>query len=132
MHLFATVHRLAFALALLFAMAGQALADKRIALVIGNSAYQTVAKLPNPANDAAAMADMFRKAGFAVVDSRRDLGNAAMRRAIREFTLLARDADIAVVYYAGHGMEINRTNYLIPTDAVLERDIDVDDEAVAL
>ncbi|WP_052833060.1 caspase family protein [Bradyrhizobium sp. LTSP885] len=109
-----------------------AFADKRVALVIGNSNYQSVAALPNPSNDAAAVTEMFRKAAFEVVESRRDLKYLEMRRALRDFTDKARGADIAVIYFAGHGLEVDGTNYLVPVDAALERDIDVDDEAVSL
>ena len=109
-----------------------ALADKRVAFVVGNSNYQNVITLANPANDAAAITDMFKKAGFDVVESRRDLNNTEMRRALRDFTEKARNADIAVIYYAGHGIEVDGTNYLIPVDAVLERDTDAYDEAIAL
>jgi uncharacterized caspase-like protein len=109
-----------------------AFAGKRIAFVVGNSSYQNVVPLTNPANDATAITEMFRKAAFDVVESRRDLKNAEMRRALRDFTEKARDADIAVIYYAGHGIEVDGTNYLIPVDAVLERDTDAYDEAIAL
>jgi uncharacterized caspase-like protein len=109
-----------------------ALADKRVALVIGNSSYQNVPALTNPANDAAAITEMFRKASFDVVESRRDLKYMEMRRALRDFTEKARGADIAVVYFAGHGLEVDGTNYVVPVDAVLERDSDVDDEAISL
>lgn len=109
-----------------------AFAGKRIALVVGNSSYQNVVPLSNPANDATAITEMFRKAAFDVVESRRDLKNTEMRRALRDFTERARDADIAVIYYAGHGIEVDGTNYLIPVDAVLERDTDAYDEAIAL
>src|ERR1700686_2916591 len=84
---------------LLLAVTVDARADKNIALVIGNSAYRNVTKLPNPTNDAAAMAALFKLAGFAVVTSRSDLGVADMRRVLRDFGDLAQDADIAVVYY---------------------------------
>jgi uncharacterized caspase-like protein len=107
-------------------------ADKRVALVIGNSAYQNVSRLANPINDARAVAALFKKAGFDLVESRNDLGIASLRRAVRDFADLARDADIGVVYYAGHGIEVDGNNYLIPVDAVLERDVDVDDETVSL
>ncbi len=116
----------------LFAINADAFAAKRVALVIGNSAYQNVAALPNPANDAAAVADMFKKAGFDTVDLRRDVGSLDMRRALRDFYDKAASADIAVVYYAGHGIEVDGTNYMVPVDAVLKRDRDVDDEAVSL
>src|SRR4030081_1751638 len=109
-----------------------ALAEKRVALVLGNSAYQNVAPLTNPANDSAKMAATLKDAGFDVVDSRRDLSAAETRRALRDFADRARDADIAVVYYAGHGMEVGGTNYLIPVDAKLERDTNVYDEAFSL
>lgn len=109
-----------------------AVAEKRVAFVIGNSNYQNVVTLTNPANDAEAITEMFRKAAFDVVESRRDLQNTEMRRALRDFTEKARDADIAVIYYAGHGIEVDGTNYLIPVDAVLDRDTDAYDEAIAL
>ena len=84
--------------------AGAANAERRVALIIGNSTYKNVVALPNPVRDAAAVAALFKKAGFDVVESKLDLGNTAMRRAVREFTGIARSADIAVVYYAGHGI----------------------------
>ncbi|MDO9564241.1 MAG: caspase family protein [Bradyrhizobium sp.] len=107
-------------------------AEKRVALVLGNAAYQNVAKLPNPVNDGAVIAATLRKAGFDVVDSRQDLPAAETRRTLRDFADRARDADIAVVYYAGHGIEVDGANYLIPVDAKLERDTDVYDEALSL
>ena len=109
-----------------------AFAEKRIALVIGNSAYQKVPPLANPIRDAVAMSEMFKNSGFDVIQSRHDLGISDMRRALRDFSDEARDADIAIVYYAGHGMEIDGVNYLIPVDAILERDIDAFDEAMPL
>jgi uncharacterized caspase-like protein len=109
-----------------------ALADKRVALVVGNSAYQNVVRLPNPVNDASAIAELFRGAGFDAVDARSDLGSLEFKRAIREFTYQARDADIAVVYYAGHGIEVGGINYLIPVDAKLATDLDAEDEGVSL
>jgi uncharacterized caspase-like protein len=101
-------------IALVSLSVGRASAEKRVALIIGNSAYQNVAQLTNPANDAAVITDMFKKADFEVVESRRDLKNVETRRALREFTEKTRDADIAIVYYAGHGIEVDGTNYLIP------------------
>src|SRR5450755_1318137 len=86
-------------------------ADKRVALVVGNSAYQTVPQLPNPARDASAVAKMFKDAGFDSVDVQINVGNLELKRAIRKFEALADHADIAVVYYAGHGLEIGGTNY---------------------
>ena len=109
-----------------------ALAAKRVALVMGNSAYQNVSRLTNPANDSEAMSATLKGAGFEVVDLRRDLKANDMRRALRDFSDRVRDADVAVVYFAGHGIEIDGTNYIIPVDALLERDIDAYDEAVPL
>ena len=109
-----------------------ALADKRVALVIGNSAYQNVVKLANPANDAAAMTETLKTANFDIVEARRDLKATEMRRTLRDFADKARDADVALVYFAGHGIEVDGTNYLIPTDAKLATDRDAESQTVAL
>jgi uncharacterized caspase-like protein len=109
-----------------------ALAEKRVALVIGNSSYDKVARLLNPANDAALVADTLKTAGFDSVELRRDLKINDMRRALRDFVDKSRDADVAVIYYAGHGIEVDGVNYLVPVDAVLDRDIDIYDEALSL
>jgi len=111
---------------------GSAFAEKRVALVIGNSAYQKVAKLPNPANDAAAVATMLKAAGFDSVESKLNIPANELRKTLRDFAAKIRDADIAVVYYAGHGIELDGTNYLIPVDATLETDGDVLDETIPL
>src|SRR5258708_18413258 len=121
-----------FAASLTSIFSEPALADKRVALVMGNSAYQSVSRLANPANDSEAMSTTLKGAGFDVVDLKRDLKANEMRRALRDFSDRVRDADIAIVYFAGHGIEIDGINYLIPVDAVLERDIDAFDEAVPL
>jgi hypothetical protein len=107
-------------------------ADKRVALVVGNSGYQTVPQLPNPSRDASSVAKMFRDAGFDSVEVKLDVGNLEFKRAIRRFETTADQADIAVVYYAGHGLEIGGINYLIPVDARLASDRDADDEAIPL
>ncbi len=112
--------------------ATSAMAEKRVALIIGNSNYAKVAKLPNPAQDASAIADMLKHAGFDVVETNLDLGNVEMRRTVRNFTAIAHGASIAVVYYAGHGIEVDGSNYLIPIDAQLTSDIDVEDETLSL
>jgi len=120
-------------LGLLFlAFAGPAQAEKRVALVIGISNYQQVPRLANPLRDAEAIGALLKKANFDVVDERRDLGIGDLRRAVREFSEKAKDADIAVVYYAGHGIEVDGTNYLVPADARLASDFDVEDETVSL
>ncbi len=117
---------------LALAIISPAAADKRVALVIGNSSYQNTAQLRNPVNDADAMSATFKKAGFDVVESRRDLKISETRRVLRDFSDKALDADVAVIYYAGHGMEVDGSNYLIPVDAALERDADVFDETIPL
>ena len=109
-----------------------ALADKRVALVIGMSKYQQVPRLANPARDADAVAALFKQAGFDTINNQRDLGIVDLRRVIREFSETSRDADIAVVYYAGHGIEVDGTNYLVPADAKLVSDFDIEDETVSL
>ena len=118
-------------LTLLATVAG-ARADKRVALVVGVSAYQNAPMLPNPVRDARAMAAMFQKSGFDVVSALYDTGNLQFKRAIREFEDAATGADIAVIYFAGHGIEIHGVNYLVPADAKLASDRDADDEAITL
>src|SRR5438067_4489491 len=126
------LRRFLLAAAMLVGVCQPAFAEKRVALVLGNSAYQNVAPLPNPTNDGAVIAATLRGAGFDIVEERHDLPAADTRRGLRDFADRARDADIAVVYYAGHGIEVDGTNYLIPVDAKLERDTDVYDEAFSL
>jgi uncharacterized caspase-like protein len=109
-----------------------ALADKRVALVLGNSAYQNVPTLSNPVNDAALMAKTLKEAGFDLVDSRQNLTALDTRRVLRDFADKAANADVAVIYYAGHGIEVDGSNYLVPVDARLERDADVYDETLSL
>jgi uncharacterized caspase-like protein len=124
--------RWALAAAAFLLVSEPAFAEKRVALVLGNSNYQNVAPLANPVNDSAKIAATLKDAGFDVVDSRRDMAAAETRRALRDFADRARDADIAVVYYAGHGIEVDGANYLIPVDARLERDTDIYDEGLSL
>jgi uncharacterized caspase-like protein len=86
----------------------------------------------NPTNDSGAMSETLKSAGFDVVELKRDLNVSEMRRALRDISDTVRDADVAIVYFAGHGIEIDDTNYVIPVDATLERDIDAFDEAIPL
>ena len=87
----------------------------RIALVIGNGAYAHVKALPNPTNDARAIAKSLRDIGFTVAEGR-DLDREAMQKTIRDFLLQAARAQVALVYYAGHGVQIDGRNYLVPID----------------
>jgi uncharacterized caspase-like protein len=105
---------------------------RRIALVIGMTAYASVPPLRNPANDARAMAEAFRRLGFAEVIEREDLTRAQLEEALKDFGDKVAGADWAVIYYAGHGIEMNGVNYLVPVDAKLARAEHVEDEAVSL
>src|SRR4029079_5341306 len=88
---------------------------RRVALVIGNNAYAHVRPLPNPANDARAMAKSLRDIGFVVTEGT-DLARTAMQATIRDFLRDAARSQVAVVYYAGHGVQIDGRNYLVPID----------------
>lgn len=112
-------------------LSNSAYAESRVALVIGNSAYKKVPALPNPQNDATDIAVVLKRLGFKVNKSL-NLTYGAMRRALRDFGNQAIGADIALVYFAGHGIEVNRQNYLIPVDAALKTDLDVEFEAITL
>ncbi len=109
-----------------------ALAERRVALVIGNANYDRGGVLWNTINDANAIAAVLSNAGFDVVDKRTNLGVVDSKRAVREFVDRQANADVAVVYYSGHGLEVGGGNYLIPVDAKLMSSLDVDDEAVSL
>jgi tetratricopeptide (TPR) repeat protein len=106
--------------------------DQRIALVIGNSAYQNATALPNPERDATLIADILKRTGFQTVTLLTNLRKDALIAALRDFAARAEKADWAVVYYAGHGMEVGGTNYLVPVDARIAVDRDIGFEAVAL
>ena len=106
--------------------------SRRVALVIGNSGYRNVPILANPQRDAAAVADVLRKIGFDTVSLMINLDRDHMSSALREFAKLAESSDWAVVYFAGHGMEVGGINYLVPTDAKIASDRDIGFEAVPL
>ena len=115
---------------LVLAPAG-AQAEKRVALVIGNSAYRNAPALPNPRNDAAAIADALQKLGFSV-QSGFDLDRAATEQMLRTFGDTLGDADVALFYYAGHGLQVDTKNYIVPVDARLASENDLPFEAVDL
>jgi hypothetical protein len=104
--------------------ANAAFADKRVAFVVGNGAYKNVAALPNPAIDAKSMAGVLRNVGFDVVEGT-NLTRDKMTERLLEFGQKAQGADIALFFYAGHGIAINGTNYLLPVDADLKSEMDV-------
>ena len=105
--------------------------DRRVALVIGNSDYASAPALPNPANDALAMSDSLRKLGF-TVKTGIDLDAAGMVSNLRSFGTMAETADVALVFYAGHGIQVDGENFLLPVDTTLERERDLNYEALAL
>src|SRR5947208_5717512 len=99
-------------------------ADRRVAFVVGNGAYKNVAALPNPAIDAKAMASALRNVGFEVVEGT-NLTRDKMTERLLDFGKKAQGADIAVFFYAGHGIAIGGTNYLLPIDADIKTEMDV-------
>ena len=106
-------------------------ANDRVALVIGNAAYQHAPALANPRNDAEDMAGLLRRLDFAVTEGL-DLTDAAMEDRIRAFARQAKAAKVALLFYAGHGMQVGGVNYLLPVDAQLKDEADLPFEAVAL
>ena len=117
--------------AITFCFASPASAETKVALVVGNGVYQNVPELSNPPHDAADVAAAFLRLGFSVrlvTDATYD----AMRLALVEFNRKARDAEMAVVFFAGHGMEIGGENWLLPVDAELKSDMDTEQEAISL
>ncbi|WP_407519195.1 caspase family protein [Methylobacterium oryzisoli] len=118
-------------LALWATAAVSAPADKRVALVIGNAAYDHFGRLSNPGNDAEDIATVLRRVGFEVLDGR-DLSRRDMDRKLAQFSRLSLDAETALVYYAGHGLQYQSQNYLVPTDALLRDGFDVPFETIAV
>jgi uncharacterized caspase-like protein len=126
-------HLTAFVLAVLV-LAGtfaSAHAEKRVALVIGNSTYQHTVPLKNPSNDASDMAGKLRQLGFEVIDGT-NLSKAEMEQRIRTFAAKLSGADVGLFFYAGHGLQVDGKNFLAPIDARLKSDADIDFEAVEL
>ncbi|WP_420967241.1 YARHG domain-containing protein [Bradyrhizobium sp. B120] len=117
-------------LAMLFA--APATADKRVALVVGNSTYQNVSRLQNPKGDAELVAGTLQRLGFALVGGQAqvDLDKAGFDAAIQRFGSQLMGADVALFYYAGHGIQVRGTNYLVPVSANPVREADVDFQMV--
>ncbi len=105
--------------------ASPAFAEKRVALVIGNSAYQYAPALRNPHNDAADMSIKLKNLGFELFGGE-ELDRGAMLKAITAFGRSAEDADVALIFYAGHGLQVNGQNYLVPIDANVEYEAELD------
>jgi tetratricopeptide (TPR) repeat protein len=105
---------------------------KRVAMLIGNSAYGQVGELKNPGNDVRILSQALRRIGFRDVTEHFNLGLAAMTAALKTFGDRSSTADWAVIYFSGHGLEMGGVSYLLPVDAKLERDAHVTDETVPL
>ena len=114
-----------------FAVPAVVFADGRVALVVGNSTYAHIGSLPNTQNDAADMSATLRRLGFEVT-TELDADRVELTEALRRFTRRSAGADVSLVFYAGHGIEMDGVNYLVPVDARLERDVDVRFETVTL
>ena len=106
-------------------------AGERVALVIGNGTYQHAPLLANPGNDAADVGAALGRLGFQVTRIE-NAGYSELRRGLQQFALAASASEVAVVFYAGHGIEVDKRNYLVPVDAQLLSDRDVDFEAVPM
>ena len=115
----------------LAASAPVALAARQVALVVGNSTYAHIGRLPNPENDAVDLSAALRRLGFKVT-TELDADRVELTEALRAFTRQSAGADVSLVLYAGHGLEMDGINYLVPVDARLERDVDVRYETVTL
>jgi hypothetical protein len=117
---------------LLALFAGPAAAEKRIALVVGNSAYQNITRLDNPKNDATLMADTLSSLGFTLIGGRAqlDLDKPALDTSVQNFGRQIQGADVALFYYAGHGVQVSGSNYLVPVGANPTREADVDFQMV--
>ncbi len=105
---------------------------RRVALVITNGAYAHAGSLKNPVNDGVLVASSLKSAGFQIIDADPNLGIGPFRGALRRFHASAAGARVALIYYAGHGIEARGKNWLIPTDATLQQDSDLDYEAIDL
>ena len=116
-----------FGVVALLVSAIQAQADKRVALIIGNAAYQNTASLLNPVNDAQDLAGSLKEVGFTVI-LERNLDKRGMENAIARFARLAQDADAAMFFFAGHGIQYRGQNYLMPIDAKLEDEFNLNFE----
>src|SRR5471032_1246805 len=108
----------------MFSTADAAKADRRVAFVVGNGTYKNVTPLPNPPIDAKAMAGVLRNAGFDVVEGI-NLSRDKMTERLLEFGKKTQGADVAVFFYAGHGIAVGGTNYLLPIDADIKSEMDV-------
>ena len=128
---FKRISRMTFLTTVFFVVSVPAHSMQRVALVIGNSAYEHVPMLTNPVNDATDIGTAFERLGFDVTRIE-NVGQQKFRQALQEFGRAAAVSEVAVIFYAGHGIEVDQRNYLIPVDARLASDRDVEFETVGL
>jgi uncharacterized caspase-like protein len=127
-----SIIRLLFALASVLAFPPEVQAEKRVALLIGNQAYKVGDKLANPVSDGKLIATSLKTARFENIDLKVDLGIAEFRQSLRRFQSHADGAEVALIYYAGHAVEVNGVNWLVPTDGELRETRDLEYEAIRL
>lgn len=124
--------KMVLSILMLMACLSASFAETRVALIVGNSTYRHVAPLDNPSNDARLMADTLRDLGFAIVGggAQLDLDKAGLDSAVQTFSNQIQGADVALFYYAGHGLQVRGTNYLVPVGANPTREAEVDFQLV--
>jgi uncharacterized caspase-like protein len=127
----AVLASIAVAFAAVLGIACAAHAEKRVALIVGNSNYEHIAKLKNPKNDAEDLTAKLTSLGFEVFGGA-DLDRRNLVSALIKFGRAAESADVAMFYYAGHGLQVNGQNYLVPTDAMVEFEAEIDISLVSL
>ncbi len=123
--------RLFVAALFLFYSSSDAHAEKRVAFIVGNGAYDHAPSLDNPVNDATAMSQKLKQMGFLTVEGL-DLNHSDFESRIRDFAKLSSDADVVAFFYAGHGIAVDGVNYLIPVDAKFEDETALDFEAISV
>ena len=121
-------------LAVTLSVAGVASADdhRRVALIVANGDYVNGGSLKNPVGDAGLIEDALKKAGFQVVETEANLGTGGFNHALRAFSAQAAGAEAAVIYYAGHGIEAQGANWLLPVDVTLQNPADLEYEAIPI
>ena len=127
-----TSARLFAACMLLLSCVSAAMAERRVALVIGNSGYVTGGRLANAGNDAGLVAAALKAAHFSTVEARTDLGVSEFRQALRAFQSESDGAAVSLIYFAGHGIEVSGTNWILPIDVELKSHRDLDYEAIPI
>lgn len=121
-----------FAVLLLHGSVQAIAANKRVALIVANAAYKLGDRLANPLNDSTLVSEALKRVQFDVIELQSDLGIAQFRQALRQFRRHSDGAEVALIYFAGHGVEVDGVNWLVPTDAELRETRDLEYEAIKL